>query len=289
MGNRSKKAIMIVPLVGLAVAAGYVVRVSSRTHLSMWQLGKTYLMLNAHAETTTPHTIVLTEFLTSGPASFQNPPHRGEAVGTHLFALRSDGSFVIKHVNFGYLGPSGVLINPSDERTVIDLQKGQKLFVREFLNATQTYTLPPEAMQDIRSSRRLASSDCLLNAEGKPAWADGKRVLGREVVAGFETVVIGGTGYKMWLAPALGCSNIRLEYPSYNDKGQLISLAEQKPTSITLGEPSDLLFQALGDELKPSDAYKRQIALWHLDEVEKMRKNGAHLQNEDNKYLALHR
>jgi len=160
---------------------------------------------------------------------FIDPPSSGTIGGspahvTLMTAVRSDGSQARRYDALHIKSPvsSRLLVFTSGEVVTTDDVRGEKT------------VLGREA--DIRLRLRDPRSDCLNNLAGTP-FAAGEAIKGKELILGYEAVRIRSSGTQLWLAPALGCAQLKLigTHPS----GGLI---EQVTTRVIPGEPATEVF-----------------------------------------------
>jgi len=266
---RIKTAFITLPVVAaISGFGGYICLKAVR-----WKVNPLRLVVatvRAHA-TPPPVTIVSVEFETEysvpghTPSDVGHPLHVGEAVATVIFARTSGGSVSKTYKRF------------PDSRVV----KG-RLEVHEFLSATETYPMTDDEVRTGKSRGPTAESNCLLEGNGKPAWAH-RRQLGSQTVLGYTTVIIGDDTTRQWFVPSLGCAPVQAEFIFRNKEGQTTVKNEQKPVSIVVGEPDASFFEPVGDELSPSDAYRRQIRVMALPES-KLTDQAAILDQQDKIY-----
>jgi hypothetical protein len=286
---KNKRSLFIIlgaVVLALLVSAGFLNGFRKATRLSAFQAMRAYIDVKVHAQSpANAYTVVMTEYLTSGPASPLSTPRRHEAVGRHVVALRADGSTSDIFSNFGHDDGTGKKVQAWDERSVIDISARRGMFVQQYLNAMSSHPL-----SDVEVQRALArgldpEADCLVTRSTRAAILGDAQLLGRETILGYSTVVVGTAIRKNWMAPALRCAIVKSEYLFLNSSGVLVSKEEQIPDSIVEGNPDPLLFAASGDELKPSDIYRRKMQLWGLEE-RYWNNSLATLQAQDAGYLA---
>jgi hypothetical protein len=281
---RIKTAFITLPVVAaISGFGGYICLKAVR-----WKVNPLRLVVaTVRAQATPPPvTIVSVEFETEysvpghTPSDVGHPLHVGEAVATVIFARTSGGSVSKTYKRFP---DSGVVKGVAfDERHILDFEHRRRLEVREFLSATQTYPMTDDEVRTGKSRGPTAESNCLLQGNGKPAWAH-RRQLGSQTVLGYTTVIIGDDATRQWFVPSLGCAPVQAEFIFRNKEGQTTVKNEQKPVSIVVGEPDASFFQPVGDELSPSDAYRRQIRVMALPES-KLTDQAAILDQQDKIY-----
>ncbi len=249
--------------------------------------------VQSHVQAATPiqpHTITMVQYLTSGSGNTTTYRHARRLEGRSIDALDSDGSRVHYVTIYQRTDDAGHQYPAFDEGTVFDVKHQKRVIVQKFLNSRTTYPLSSTDIQNRPKGMPTAASDCLLTADGQQAFSK-RAFLGRDKVLGYDTVIIGNAGTRDWRAPALGCDLVRTEHTFYDRvTGQILSFNEQYAESILVGPVDQSLFDPAGVELKPSDSYKRKLALWDgkygIDAAKRLQQESAKLFKQDTDYAA---
>jgi hypothetical protein len=210
-----------------------------------------------------PFTVVRTHYLTSGPGNTSIYRHGRQLAGSSTDAFDTDGSRVFALTTYERTDDAGHRSPAWDTSSIVNMKTHRRIDARPFLNAHSSYPVADSDEQARAAVQPTPESDCLLTSAGQQAFRN-RKLTGRETVLGFDTVILstpdGDT--RDWRAPALGCALLQTIRIFRNSTGAIVSTNEQMATSVTVGPINPQLFNPPGDELKPSDIYKRQLALW---------------------------
>ena len=210
-----------------------------------------------------PYTIVRAHYLTSGPGNTSIYRHGRQPAGSSIDAFDTDGSRVFVFSAYERTDDAGHKSPAWDSVSIVNMKTRQRIDGRPFLNAHSTYPVDSSNEQARAAVQPTPESDCLLTSAGQQAFRN-RKLTGHETVLGFDTVILstpdGDT--RDWRAPALGCALLQTIRVFRNSAGAILSTNEQIAASVTVGPVNPQRFNPPGDELKPSDIYKRQLALW---------------------------
>jgi hypothetical protein len=170
-------------------------------------------------------------------------------------AVRSDGTRVV-------LRTGGPVLKPTWARK-ISYPDGGEVHVHEAIGARTTFQPSPTAKAQV-ATRLNPPANCL---------AEDLQLLRTQVLFGQNVAVLRGKKSKSratdLLAPDLGCERLGYTYEEMTSDGAWKTVTEQKPVSLSLGEPDPKLFEipATAVETKPSDVSRKYRALFGQPET----------------------
>jgi hypothetical protein len=217
----------------------------------------------------------------TAPAPEEPPP-----TGRLIFARRSDCAMVSHYFHAASRTPGGDAAPEFDEGTVVDPSCSCTRAKANSLRATTTYKLADEELRRRLSNPATPESNCLQTPAGAPAWSADVKPSGAEKVLGFNTVVFvdarNRAGY--WRAPALGCQIVQSDHAFTGPAGAQAGVTRHRASRITAGAPDASLFAPVGDELKPSDVYRRRLVALGMDVEAQMQRYADRLAEKDRRY-----
>jgi hypothetical protein len=221
----------------------------------------------------------------AAPAPDEPPP-----TGRLIFARRSDGATVSHYFHAAARTP-GRAAPEFDEGTVVDPSCSCTRAKANSLRATTTYKLADEELRRRLADPATPESNCLLTPAGAPAWPADVKPSGVEKVLGFDTVVFvdARNQARYWRAPALGCQIVQSDHAFPGPGGAQTGVTRHRASRITVGAPDAGLFAPVGEELKPSDVYRRRLLALGMDVEAQMQRYADRLAEKDRRYAESNR
>jgi hypothetical protein len=170
-------------------------------------------------------------------------------VHIHTYAVRGDQSVAER-----FAGP-----RPDDQRREISLASGLMQRVDDTSLAVSTQQVSAETVAERPATRLDPRSDCtVITASGARLYTLGDR--GK--ILGVEVVEVKDAQGSRWLAPSLGCFEMRRKLQRTDSSGRVTSVNLYEVKSMNLGEPDPSLFAipASYREVPPSELSR----LWCL-------------------------